>query len=63
LIGIVLVLAIALHVVGGIFLLTGGFGALLLGSPIFDAAIGLVVVIAVFHVLGSWRSRAKPRRE
>jgi hypothetical protein len=63
LIVIVLVLVIALHVVGASFLLIGGFGGLVLGSPIFDAVIGLLGVIAVFHILGSWRSRAKPGRD
>jgi hypothetical protein len=58
-IAIVVAVVVALHVVGAISLLTGGFGVLVLRQPIFDLAIGLLSIVALFHGLEFWRSRAK----
>src|SRR5262249_38503825 len=58
LMAIALAVILPLHV-GAILLLTGGFGGLVRWRPIFYAAIGLLVIIAVFHGIGFWRSRTK----
>jgi hypothetical protein len=59
LIAMALAVILALHVVGAAIILTGGFGGLVLWHPIFYVAIGLLVIIAVFHGIGFWRGRAK----
>jgi hypothetical protein len=59
LIAMALAVILALHVVGAIVILTGGFGGLVPWHPIFYVAIGPLVIITVFHGIGFWRSRAK----
>jgi hypothetical protein len=59
LIAMALAVILALHVVGAIVILTGGFGSLVVWHPVFYGAIGLLVIIAVFHGIGFWRGGTK----